>query len=192
MDDWCRLLMGNVLCSEEQAPLFNWVHCQICNGSTEQTDCRDTLSLCGKATQLFRLNNNSLLEQAARFEICHFLLTPVFFILLICQTQGWQFNSQIHLHCIMAIATTTKEPNLNLFSHGTNVTFPLRCWILSGRVSTFWLWVLKTLWLWWGGGMALHPPPPSPSSLMTSMRAQFCHRVTTRSLLEKARSQDGS
>lgn len=40
--------------------------------------------------------------------------------------------------------------------------------------------------------MDLHPPPLSPSSLMTSMRAPFCHRVTTRSLSERARSQDGS
>ncbi len=70
-------------------------------------------------------------------------------------------------------------------------SFVCRCWTLSGRMSTYWCWALRTQWLWSEADTDQHPQQLSPFLSMTSMKGLFCLKVIMKSLSEKGRSQDG-
>ncbi len=70
-------------------------------------------------------------------------------------------------------------------------SFVCRCWTLSGRMSTYWCWALRTQWLWSEADTDQHPQQLSPFLSMTSMKGPFCLKVIMKSLSEKGRSQDG-
>ncbi len=65
-----------------------------------------------------------------------------------------------------------------------------RCWTLSGRMSTYWCWALRTQWLWSEADTDQHPQQLSPFLSMTSMKGPFCLKAIMKSLSEKGRSQD--
>lgn len=72
----------------------------------------------------------------------------------------------------------------------TVCSFVCRCWTLSGRMSTYWCWALRTQWLWSEADTDQHPQQLSPFLSMTSMKGPFCLKAIMKSLSEKGRSQD--